>query len=149
MRIRDRHGAAHVEIGTHDVRFLDDGTTVSVVPTADRVRATVGARTWHATVAVDRDVVWVDIDGDAFACRLDPRAAASASDDALTTPMPATVVRIAVEPGQPVAAGDVLIALEAMKMELPIRAPRDGIVRAVHCHVGEIVEAGRALVEIE
>ena len=67
----------------------------------------------------------------------------------LGPPMPATVVRIAVKPGDAVRAGDVLIALEAMKMELPIRAPRDGIVAAVHCQEGELVQPGVSLVEIK
>jgi 3-methylcrotonyl-CoA carboxylase alpha subunit len=63
--------------------------------------------------------------------------------------MAATVVRIAVTPGDRVEDGDVLIALEAMKMELPIRAPRAGIVRAVHCREGELVQPGQVLIDFE
>jgi 3-methylcrotonyl-CoA carboxylase alpha subunit len=63
--------------------------------------------------------------------------------------MPATVVRIAVKPGDAVENGDVLIALEAMKMELPIRAPRDGVVLAVHCREGELVRPDQELLEFE
>ena len=44
---------------------------------------------------------------------------------------------------------DVLIALEAMKMELPIRAPRDGVVKAVHCQPGELVQPGQVLLDLE
>jgi biotin carboxyl carrier protein len=62
--------------------------------------------------------------------------------------MPGTVIEIAVEVGQRVSAGDVLITLEAMKMELPIRAPRDGIVSAIRCQPGELVQAGVALVDL-
>jgi biotin carboxyl carrier protein len=68
--------------------------------------------------------------------------------DALAAPMPATVVRIEVSPGQTVAKDSLLVMLEAMKMELPIRAPRDGRVAAIHCHVGEIVQPGVPLLEI-
>jgi 3-methylcrotonyl-CoA carboxylase alpha subunit len=57
-------------------------------------------------------------------------------------------VRIAVQPGAAVQAGDTLIVLEAMKMELPIRAPRAGIVRAIHCHEGDLVQPGVLLVEL-
>jgi 3-methylcrotonyl-CoA carboxylase alpha subunit len=39
--------------------------------------------------------------------------------------------------------------LEAMKMELPIKAPREGVVRAVHCHTGDLVQPGVNLVELE
>jgi biotin carboxyl carrier protein len=68
---------------------------------------------------------------------------------ALTAPMPATVLKISVEPGQTVRKGDTLLVLEAMKMELPVRAAADGIVRAVLCREGELVQAGAALAELE
>jgi biotin carboxyl carrier protein len=58
--------------------------------------------------------------------------------------MPATVVAIAVREGQQVTAGDVLIRLEAMKMELPIRSPRDATVIAIKCREGELA-AGNPL----
>jgi acetyl-CoA/propionyl-CoA carboxylase biotin carboxyl carrier protein len=62
--------------------------------------------------------------------------------------MPATVVRIEVSAGQTVAKDTLLVMLEAMKMELPIRAPRDGRVTAIHCRIGEIVQPGVPLLEI-
>ena len=64
-------------------------------------------------------------------------------------PMPATVVSLRARPGDSVDEGDTLMVLEAMKMELPIRAPRAGIVKAVHCAEGELVQPGINLVEIE
>jgi biotin carboxyl carrier protein len=69
--------------------------------------------------------------------------------DALRAPMPATVVALHAAPGQDVAAGDVLVVLEAMKMELQIRAPRAGRVRSVACRPGELVQPGLPLVELE
>lgn len=63
-------------------------------------------------------------------------------------PMPGSVVRVAVEPGQPVARGDVLIVLEAMKMEHAVRAAADGRVAEVHVAVGDQVETGRTLVVV-
>jgi multidrug efflux pump subunit AcrA (membrane-fusion protein) len=60
-----------------------------------------------------------------------------------------TVVRITVEPGQRVSKGEVLIVLEAMKMELPIKAPRDGSVKAIACRPGELVQPGVPLLELE
>jgi biotin carboxyl carrier protein len=68
---------------------------------------------------------------------------------ALAAPMPATVVRIIAEPGQRVSKGDVMIMLEAMKMELPIKAPRDGVVKSIACKPGELVQPGVALLELE
>jgi biotin carboxyl carrier protein len=63
--------------------------------------------------------------------------------------MPATVIRVAAEIGATVARGETLILLEAMKMELPIRAPRDGTVKAIHCAPGELVQPGVNLIELE
>ncbi|WP_433781255.1 biotin carboxylase N-terminal domain-containing protein [Actinomycetospora sp. CA-101289] len=61
-------------------------------------------------------------------------------------PMDATVVEVVVAAGQDVAAGAVLVVLEAMKMELPVRAPRAVRVDAVHVAAGDRVAAGSALV---
>jgi len=63
--------------------------------------------------------------------------------------MPATVVKVLAQPGDAVKKGDVVILLEAMKMELPIRAPADAIVTAVLCRAGEIVQADAILAELE
>jgi 3-methylcrotonyl-CoA carboxylase alpha subunit len=52
-------------------------------------------------------------------------------------------------PGQTVAEGETVLVLEAMKMELPVRAPRAGIVKAVHCAQGDLVQPGVALVDLE
>jgi biotin carboxyl carrier protein len=67
----------------------------------------------------------------------------------LNAPMPATVVKILVAPGQAVRHGDTLVVVEAMKMELPIRAPSDATVKAINCREGELVQPDRALVELE
>jgi 3-methylcrotonyl-CoA carboxylase alpha subunit len=61
--------------------------------------------------------------------------------------MPATVLRVAVEPGATVSKGETLLVLEAMKMEVPVRAPADGMVTAVHCKPGDLVQPGVALLD--
>ncbi len=63
--------------------------------------------------------------------------------------MPGRVAAVKVAPGQRVAKGDELLVVEAMKMENALRAPRDGVVRAVHVAAGDMVAPGRALVEVE
>ena len=68
---------------------------------------------------------------------------------ALAAPMPATVAAVNVEPGQEVSQGDVLIMLEAMKMELPITAPRAGRVKAIAWRRGDKVQPGMPLLELE
>jgi 3-methylcrotonyl-CoA carboxylase alpha subunit len=67
----------------------------------------------------------------------------------LSAPMPATVIRLLVTAGSQVTQGDTILVLEAMKMELPIRALSDGTVKAVRCREGELVKADQTLVEIE
>jgi len=67
----------------------------------------------------------------------------------LTAPMPATIVTVHVKAGDAVTKGQVLMLLEAMKMELPIRAPGDAIVAAVHGKGGELVQADTPLVEFQ
>jgi acetyl/propionyl-CoA carboxylase alpha subunit len=74
------------------------------------------------------------------------RASASAGRD-LTAPMPATVIKVQVKPGDAVKKGDVVVVLEAMKMELPLRALGDGVVSAVRCRQGDLVQADATLVE--
>lgn len=67
----------------------------------------------------------------------------------IAAPMPALIVRIEVEPGQEVAAGQGLVVLEAMKMENEIRAPRAGKVNAIPVTVGKPVEKGEVLIVLE
>ena len=67
-------------------------------------------------------------------------------DDAVRAPLAGTVVAVAVEPGDPVAAGDELLVIEAMKMEHEVRAQATGLVREVAAAVGATVAAGEVLV---
>lgn len=76
------------------------------------------------------------------------RSRGGAAPGSLTAPMPATVVHVKVAAGDIVKRGDILIVLEAMKMELPVRAPGDGRVTAVHCEPGQLVQPDTSLIEI-
>jgi len=62
--------------------------------------------------------------------------------------MPGQVLRILVEVGQQISAGDPLVILEAMKMEQTLRAATDGVVEAVRVKQGDVVAPGDRLVEI-
>jgi pyruvate carboxylase subunit B len=63
--------------------------------------------------------------------------------------MPGLVVRVQVEPGVRVSAGDGLVVLEAMKMENELKAPAGGVVKRVRVAAGEAVEKGQVLVDFE
>jgi propionyl-CoA carboxylase alpha chain len=138
----DRDGAATV----------GDGAPVKVQavgPGEVRVGATTQQSVWVATAGETR---WVFVDGDVFEFELQRqgrRTTAGAAGGSLSAPMPASVVRVDAAPGSRVRKGDVLVVLEAMKMELPVRAPADGVVTAVHCKPGDLVKPGVPLVELE
>ncbi|MGW5523078.1 acetyl/propionyl/methylcrotonyl-CoA carboxylase subunit alpha [Gordonia sp. NPDC003950] len=74
---------------------------------------------------------------------------AAASGDAVTAPMQGTVVKVAVEEGQTVAAGDLVVVLEAMKMENPVTAHKDGVVTGLAVEPGAAVTQGTALLELK
>lgn len=69
--------------------------------------------------------------------------------ETVDAPMPGTILSINAQAGAQVKAGDVLLVLEAMKMENEIVAPRDGEVAAVHVNVSATVDAGQALVSLK
>jgi len=71
------------------------------------------------------------------------------SGDTVTSPMQATVVKVAVSPGDTVVAGDLVCVLEAMKMEQPLQAHRDGVIEAVDCVIGDTVSAGHVLIRYQ
>jgi acetyl-CoA/propionyl-CoA carboxylase biotin carboxyl carrier protein len=75
-------------------------------------------------------------------------AVSSATGDSVKAPMQATVIKIAVEDGAKVVKGDLLLVLEAMKMEQPITAHKDGTVSAVSAAVGTTVSSGHVLLNI-
>jgi acetyl/propionyl-CoA carboxylase alpha subunit len=161
------------------LRATTDAGTFAIEIDASRtqaqVRAETGSETTFQFAPIDADAVgvvldsapplrahlvslgdktWVFIDGDTFTIDVEPAERArsrrgASGNEGLAAPMPATVIKVLVEPGAQVQRGEVLLLLEAMKMELPIRAPRDGRVKALHCRPGELVQPGTALVDLE
>ena len=73
----------------------------------------------------------------------------AAEQSTVTAPMPGTVIKVLVAPGDRVAARATLVVLEAMKMETPLVSPYDATVRAVHVAEGDRVTGGSVLVELE
>jgi len=105
---------------------------------------------------VDARGVTVIHDGDVIRFRPVPppslelaaQAAGEAGAGAVTSPMPGKIVKVAIKAGDTVAERDLLVVLEAMKMEHRIEAPRAGVVRSVSASPGALVAAGATLVEI-
>ena len=75
-------------------------------------------------------------------------ASGASTGTALTSPMQGTVVKIAVEEGQIVEAGELIIVLEAMKMEQPLIAHRSGVISNLSAVIGETVSSGSTLCDI-
>ena len=74
---------------------------------------------------------------------------AAASGDSLTAPMQGTIVKVAVEEGQQVAEGDLVLVLEAMKMEQPLNAHKAGVITGLSAEAGATVSNGAVLCEIK
>ena len=77
------------------------------------------------------------------------RASAALGESTVVSPMPGTVIRVEVTPGDAVRARQPLVVLEAMKMEIPVHSPFDGSVTAVLVAPGDRVAGGALLVELE
>ncbi|AEM87505.1 acetyl/propionyl/methylcrotonyl-CoA carboxylase subunit alpha [Streptomyces violaceusniger] len=77
------------------------------------------------------------------------KSGSAASGDALASPMQGTIVKVAVNEGDTVAEGDLIVVLEAMKMEQPLNAHRGGIVKSLNANVGASVSAGAVICELK
>jgi pyruvate carboxylase subunit B len=152
-----------VELSGDEVRLEDgsvvharltdvEGTPVSLLTVGDRVYRLVARR------AGERGRYDLSLDGRRFAVEaLDERtrairdlsAASGPTGPApLLAPMPGLIVRVHVQPGDLVAAGQGLVVMEAMKMENELRAAAGGTVKQVHVAPGPAVETGALLVEL-
>jgi len=77
------------------------------------------------------------------------KAGAAVSGDAVASPMQGTIVKVAVEEGQVVAEGEVIVVLEAMKMEQPLKAHKGGTVTGLDAEVGATVTNGAVICELK
>ena len=104
-------------------------------------------------VARDGDAFWAIVEGRAW--RLDlvdplaPPASAGEGGEGLAAPMPGRIVAVECAPGAAVRRGQVLLVLEAMKVQMRLAAPRDGVVAALRVGVGDLVDEGADLVSFE
>ena len=156
FRDGDRTRLAEVEtLGAARFRVSVDGVALEVeAERRDGNRLTLktveGARVAEVTAA--GDLRFVRLDALDFVLRLEREGRRGSSRPpaaGLEAPMPGVVTRVLVAPGDTVRKGQPLLALEAMKMEHVIRAPRDGRVRSLAAKAGEMVNGGAPLVEME
>ena len=155
-RYQLQHGdtASTAETQSEGVVLVNGVAYTVVAAGPSRYRVTTGdGRVTVVTVAGRAPALWASTSGHTY--ELDVDASARARTGArhaggdMTPPMPATVVKVVVAVGAAVEAGAPVVILEAMKMELTIRAAYAGVVRAVRCAVGDLVKPGTVLVEID
>jgi acetyl/propionyl-CoA carboxylase alpha subunit len=149
--VRDGSGEHALRVEGHGP-FVIDGTTIT---RDDDCHGWIvdGARGAAAHEDGDADaphwLVWIDGVAHEIGIGPAPRRLAAAAGAHIESPLPGQVVKVLVQAGQRVAAGEELVVVEAMKMEHSIKAPTDGTVHAVHCAAGDQVDRGRSLVDFE
>lgn len=149
-RIRTYEGDVAVSYSAGFVQHDLDGVTV-VAASPTRVVLDVNDITETYDVSVGEG--WVDVDGPHGSITLTPvptfvDPADVVAEGSLLAPMPAAVISVAVADGQHVTKGDVVIVLEAMKMQHTITAPTDGVVSGLSVTPGSQVESGAVLAVI-
>ena len=144
-----REGAGGLEVVVDGARFRPD--VQEAAPGVHLLTDGDARETFHAVR--DGDVVHLWWRGQAYAVQEESEAYRAAhrhhGSGGLEAPMPGKVIAVRVEPGQDVTRGQELLVVEAMKMENGIRAPRDGRVKTVSARVGDMVNPGLVLVELE
>jgi pyruvate carboxylase subunit B len=142
-------------IDHHTLSMLIDGpdkgsgfSQASDAPRSHEVTVAVDAASGQFTVGVDAVPVAAALNNRRRWNRRDDASAAGTGPQRITAPMPGKIVRVLVEPGDPVHPHKGLIVVEAMKMENELRASREGTVSEVLVHEGQSVDAGALLVVI-
>ena len=135
--------AAHpvIRAGEATTAFLTEHPSLSRVPLR---RAAPGFRApWRLNLAPPPPAPPPDVDLESH------RHGPTHGGSRVTAPMPGTVIRVEVEVGDAVRARQALVVLEAMKMEIPVHAPFEGTVGALHVVPGDRVAGGALLAELE
>jgi propionyl-CoA carboxylase alpha chain len=150
-------GDAEIEVRYRALRDgsfrFADGTTAHLHSwSPNAIDAEVGGHRMRARITRSRDQLIVQGPNGDLTFTEQPRfVLPGAGDDAggFVAQMPGKVIDLRVQAGDAVAAGDIVVVLEAMKMEHPMRAPEDGVVAEVLVSVDEQVEAGTLLLVVE
>jgi propionyl-CoA carboxylase alpha chain len=142
--------------GTRDGFVVDGVTVLEATPSVVRLEVDGVRARWDGLITTDRRTGTREmyVDGDVGSVRLrevprftDPADAVASGS--LLAPMPGTVVKVVAEAGDAVAAGDVVLVLEAMKMQHTVTAPHDGTVTEITIQPGAQVAAGEVLAVVE
>jgi glutaconyl-CoA decarboxylase len=122
---------------TYHVEIEELGDSAAVAPAIPAPAAPVSA-----------PVVATPVPAAAQPTPIAPAAVVSAGETPITAPMPGKVTKVAVKEGTTVKKGDVILILEAMKMQNEISAPIDGTVKSINVNVGQSVKPGQVMAVI-
>ena len=120
--------------------FVAEGSAIQTKVAAEKLVAEVNGKRFEIVVHAPEPVVKRH--------RAKQSSGGGASGSGLTSPMQGTVVKIAVEEGQIVEVGELIIVLEAMKMEQPLNAHKSGVIKNLKATIGETVASGTVLCDI-
>ncbi|MGH1346871.1 MAG: acetyl/propionyl/methylcrotonyl-CoA carboxylase subunit alpha [Nannocystales bacterium] len=155
LRCGEEQRDVSVELENRDVAVVsvaEDSVSLHVVSDVGGcLRFATGGLQRTAVYAVDRTRAWVSIDGVSHAFEEpDLRAeAAESSDGTIRSPLSGTIMTVQVQEGESVSRGQLLVTVEAMKMEHRIEAPIDGVAREVTVTAGDQVAGEQTLLRIE
>ena len=134
----DKPKAAAAKGGAYTANVDGKNVAVELNAAGDAYTATVNGKSF--TVKVSEGIA---------AATAAAAPAASGAATALPAPLPGTVMKIMVEVGEEVATDDVILVMEAMKMETEVKAPKAGVIREINVSTSQVVAAGDTLVMIE
>lgn len=150
---RSDPGRRHQVLKRGDQIFVDD--TELTVRTLDpsHYLAPVGSRPAHVRVAAHGDTLYLQLNGRSCVVeRVDPTRSTTSggatSQGSATAPMPGVVVSWIAQPGAPVQAGDALLVIESMKLQMTIEAPQNGTLEALPFQPGQTFQRGAVLARV-
>lgn len=136
------------QIVTVDLQHIAGGQVWSLLVEnhAYEVHTEFAEGSWEVLIDGERHEVVVEDERLRRLKALGGKAAKAGGDVPIKAPMPGLVVKVPVAEGQPVAANQTIVILEAMKMENELRAPRAGVIKSVKVQPGQPVDQGQVLV---
>jgi biotin carboxyl carrier protein len=121
-----------------------------------KVSLEIDGKTISGTVAFKNGTFWAHVNGETFTVETAKKsrrgskgASSSSKPGEVLSPMPGKVIKLMVKPGVKVESHQIVVVMEAMKMEYTLKAGCDGVVTEVHCEAGQQVTLGQLLVKVE